>query len=44
MKAPAHSLSGIEIDIDIEFEELEEKNAPQSDTSYLDRFFWRPGK
>ena len=25
------------IEIDIEFEDLEEKTAPQSDTSYLDR-------
>ena len=30
----ANLLPGIEIDI--EFEELEEKTAPQSDTSYLD--------
>jgi len=27
------------IEIDIEFEDLEEKTAPQSDTSYLDRVF-----
>jgi hypothetical protein len=34
ISAVANLLS--EIEIDIEFEELEEKTAPQSDTSYLD--------